>query len=116
MALNVVLVANGLAHAVTQGQIDVGPGYGQVPALGAAQLLKLLLPFSREIVNKVGYQDQFYVLAKSLDGNVTKFALDATQFETDVATGQSVVRLNVDIVAVPASVEIWLEAHHSTGR
>jgi hypothetical protein len=116
MALSVVLVPNGLAHAITQGQIDVGPGYGQVPAIGAGQLLKLLLPFGQEIINKPGYEDQFYVLPKPLDANSSNYRLDAVQFETDPTTGQSVLRLLVDITAAPADVQIWLETHHSTGR
>jgi len=116
MALTVVLVANGIAHAKAQGQLTTGSGYGTVPGLGANQLLKLLLPFSKEITNKVGYQDQFYVLAAPLDANVTDIRLDATQFETDPTTGQSVLRLRVDINAEPADVQIWMEAHHSTGR
>lgn len=116
MALNVVLVPLGLHHAKTEGLLDIGPGYGQVPALGFGELLKLVLPFKEEIRNKVGYKEQMYVLAKSLDGNVSNIRLDAVQFEVDPATDQTVLRLNVDIIAAPASVQIWIESHHSAGR
>lgn len=118
MALTTALVPHGLHHAVTGGSITVNavPGYGEVAALGANQLLKLLLPFARQVIDKVGYQDQFYTLAKLLDASVTDIRLDATQFETDPATGQSVLRLRVDIVAAPGNVLLWLESHHSTGR
>lgn len=118
MALTVALVPNGLHHAVTSGTITVNvvPGYGEVAAIGANQLLKLLLPFAREVIDKVGYQEQFYVLVKLLDASVTAVVLDAQQFETDPVTGQSVLRLRVDIAADPGNVLLWLESHHSTGR
>lgn len=118
MALTASLVPNGLHHAVTSGTITVNPvpGYGEVAAIGANQLLKLLLPFAREIIDKVGYQEQFYILAKLLDASVTAVTLDAVQFETDPVTGQSVVRLRVDLAAAPGNVLLWLESHHSSGR
>lgn len=116
MALTVSLVPNGLHHGVTSGAIDIGPGYGQVAAIGANQLLKLLLPFAREVIDKVGYEDQLYILAKLLDASVTRVALDAVQFEIDPITRQSVLRLRVDVAAVPGNVLLWLESHHSTGR
>jgi hypothetical protein len=116
MALTVALVAEGILHSQVSGQITVGAGYGQVAALGANQLLKLLLPYNREVYRLPGFKEQIYVLAKPLDSNVSAIALDATQFENDPATGAQVLRLRVDISAVPASVQIWIEAHHSTGR
>lgn len=116
MALTAVLVPDGLHHAVTNGSITVGAGYGQVPAVGVNQLLKLLLPFEREVYNKPGYSEQFYCLVKLTDATVTDVRLDATQFETDPTTGASVLRLRVDVAADPANVLIWLESHHSTGR
>jgi len=116
--LNVSLVPNGLHHAVTSGDITVNavPGYGEVSALGASQLLKLLLPFDREITNKAGYQDQVYVVARLSDASVTNVALDAVQFEQDPVTRQSVLRLRVDIAANPGNLLCWIESHHSTGR
>jgi hypothetical protein len=114
--LNAVLVAKGLHHAETVGQITVGPGPGEVPAIGVAQLLKLPLPFSKGVYKPVGFEDQSYVICQSLDGNVSNIAFDAVQFEYDPVTGQPIARLLVDIAAAPASVELWFEAHHSTGR
>lgn len=118
MALTVSLVSDGLHHAVTSGAITINPvpGYGEVAALGANQLLKLLLPFAREVYDKVGYQEQFYILTKLLDASVTDVRLDVTQFESDPVTNQSVVRLRVDIAAAPGNVLLWLESHHSSGR
>ncbi len=118
MALSVALVPQGLHHAITSGQITVAgvPGYGEVAAVAANQLMKLLLPFQKEVTDKIGYREQFYILAKSFDGSVTDVRLDATEFETDPTTGQSVVRLRVDMAAAPGNVEIWLESHHSAGR
>jgi hypothetical protein len=118
MALTVSLVPDGLHHAVTSGSITVNPvpGYGEVAALGANQLLKLLLPFADKVIDKVGYQEQFYILAKLLDASVSNVMLDAIQFELDPVTGQSVVRLRVDIAVAPGNVLIWLESHHSAGR
>lgn len=118
MALSVSLVPAGLHHAITSGSITVNPvpGYGEVAALGANQLLKLLLPFAPEIINKPGYQEQFYVTAKLLDASVTNVQLDAQQFETDPLTGQSVLRCRVDLAAVPGNVFMLLESHHSAGR
>lgn len=118
MALTVSLISNGLHHAVTSGSITVNPvpGYGEVAALGANQLLRLLLPFQRDIIDKVGYQEQFYILAKLINASVTDIRLDAVQFEIDPVTGQSVLRLRVDIVAAPGNVRLEIESHHSTGR
>jgi hypothetical protein len=113
--LNAVLVAKGLHHAETTGQITVGPGPGEVPAIGVAQLLKLPLPFADGIYKPVGFEEQSYVICQSLDGNVSNIQFDAVQFEY-LPSGQPVARLLVDITAAPASVELWFEAHHSTGR
>ncbi len=116
MALTVSLVPSGLHHAVTSGTIDIGASYGQVAAVAANQLMKLLLPFEREVYNKPGYQDQVYVVSKLNDASITAIRLDATQFESDPTTGASVLRLRVDVAAVPGDVLIWIESHHSTGR
>jgi hypothetical protein len=118
MALTVSLVPQGLHHAVTSGAITVNPvpGYGEVAAVGANQLMKLLLPFAREVIDKVGYQDQFYILVKLIDASVTDVRLDTIQFETDPVTNQSVLRLRVDLAAAPGNVLCWIESHHSTGR
>ena len=116
MALAVSLVPDGLHHAVTSGTITLGNAYGEVAAVAANQLLKLLLPFEREVINKTGYEEQFYVLTKLIDASVTDVRLDAVEFETDPTTGQSVLRLRVDMAAAPGNVDIWIESHHSTGR
>lgn len=109
------MVAKGLHHAETVGQIDIGPGPGQVPAIGLGQLMKLPLPFIDGVYKPVGFEEQSYVLAQSLDGNISNIRFDAQQFEY-LPSGQPVARLLVDITAAPAAVELWFEAHHSTGR
>lgn len=110
------LVPSGIHHAQALGSVVVGPNFGEVPAVGANQLMRLLLPFKKEIYTMPGFQDQVYVIPKSMDGNITDIRLDAVQFETDPTTGAQILRLRADVAAVPASVDIWVEAHHSAGR
>jgi hypothetical protein len=119
MTMSVALVPEGHHHAVALGPITQGAGFGEVAALGVGQLLRLRLPFgstpqTANTIVMVGFEEQFYVLSKSLDGNVTDVRLNATQFEYD-AQG-AIIRLDVDIAAFPAEMQIWLEAHHSIGR
>ena len=97
------------------GTLSVCAAARLIAPVGASQLLKLTLPFPTKVWNYPGAQDQTYINFRSLDGNVTKVALDATQFETDV-DGRPVVRLRVDAVALPATVECLIEVHHSIGR
>jgi hypothetical protein len=114
MAMTATMVEGGLHHAVATGSITVGAGFGEVPATGVAQLMRIRLPFDPKVYAVPGFEDQFYVTAKSLDGNVTDIALNATQFEYDSTS--PILRLNVTITAAPAACLIWLEAHHSIGR
>lgn len=114
MALSAALVASGLQHAAATGSITVGAGFGEVAALGVGQLMQIRLPFASKVFNAVGFADQLYVTAKSLDGNVSDVRLNATPVTYD-ATG-AILRLDVDIAAAPASMYILIEAHHSIGR
>lgn len=114
MTMSVALVGSGLHHAVATGTITQGAGFGEVAALGAAQLMRLRLPFSKSMSAVPGFADQLYITARSLDGNVSNVALNATQVTFD-ATG-AILQLNVDISAFPASMYIAIEAHHSIGR
>lgn len=111
------LVPSGLLHATTQGTIDVGPGEGQVPALGPNQLMQLDITgaFSRDIRNKPGFADQFYVTSKSLDANVTDIRINAVAFLLDANGDPAILQLDVDLTA-PGDVYILMEAHHSSGR
>lgn len=114
MALSVALVGQGLHHAVATGSITQGSGFGEVAALGAAQLMRLRLPFESRVYTPEGFERQFYIIAKSEDGNVTAVTLNATPFEYDDTS--PIARFDVTITAFPAQMEIWLEAHHSVGR
>lgn len=115
MALAVSMVGDaGLHHAEAHGAITLGSGFGEVAAVGANQLLRLRLPYEPRVYNPAGFEEQFYVLAKSLDGLVTDIRLDAQQFEYDSVS--PILRLRVDLTGAPAQVEMWLEAHHSVGR
>lgn len=116
MTIAAALVPSGLHHAKALGPITVGPGPGEVPAVGPGQLMILPLPFSDLVYRRSGFENQTYVISKSLDGNVTNIVLDAVQFQYDPITGQPALRLLVDVTAVPAQVDIWIEAHHSAGR
>jgi len=111
------LVASGLLHAKTLGTIDVGPGEGQVAAFGANQLMQLDITgaFSRDIRNKPGFADQFYITSKSLDANVTDIRLNAVPFLLDANGDPAILQLDVDITA-DGDVYILMEAHHSAGR
>lgn len=111
------LIPLGLLHAVTQGQIDVGLGFGQVPAIGLNQLMQLDLTqtFSRDVRNKVGYAEHVYIISKSLDGNVQDIRLDAVQFLPDSNGDPGILQLRVDLIA-PGQVYMLIEAHHSSGR
>lgn len=117
MTISAELVPGGKQHARTTGSINVGPAKGQVPAIGTNQLLLLPLPFStKDYANdRTAFEAQFYILAKSLDGNVSDIRLDATPFEYADGVPPN-LRLRVDILASPAAVQIELEAHHSVGR
>lgn len=121
MPIVAVMVPLGLHHAHTTGSVTAPqgegePGYGEVAAVGADELLLLPLPFKKEVYDKVGFEEQFYILAKSLDGNISSITLDATEFEADPDTGAPILRLRVTSTALPGLVEIWLESHHSAGR
>lgn len=114
MALSAAIVGDGLHHAVASGDITVGAGFGEVPGVGAAQPLDLRLPFEPRVTVPEGFADQFYVMAKSLDGNVTDVRLAPVPFTNDGVS--NILHLLVDITAAPAAMTIWLEAHHSIGR
>lgn len=114
MTLSTALVSSGLQHAVSTGSITQGAGFGEIAALGAAQLMRLRLPFARNITTAAGFVDQLYVTARSLDGNVQNVALNATPVTFD-NTG-AILQLDVDISAFPAVMYILIEAHHSIGR
>lgn len=116
MALTTNLIAEGLHHALSEGNIVAGAGFGEVAGAGAGQLCQFLLPFDPAIVSRVGYADQFYVVFQSLDGNVTAADPDAVPFTTDPTTGLSIARLLLDVTALPANVRVHFESHHSTGR
>lgn len=115
MALVVSMVGDGgLHHARVDGLLTVGPGFGEVVAVGIDQLLRLRLPFEPRVFVPVDFEQQFYILSKSVDGLVTDIRLDAVQFEYDSVS--PILRLRVDLTGAPAQVEVWLEAHHSVGR
>lgn len=116
MALTTSLIANGLHHSLASGNVVAGAGFGEVAGIGAGQLIQFLLPYPREIFDRVGFQDQFYVTVKSLDGNVTSAVPNATQFADDPATGLQIARLDIDVIELPANIEVLFEAHHSSGR
>jgi hypothetical protein len=114
MTISAALTANGIHHAQALGNVTVGAGSGEVPAIGTNQLMTLPLPFPDRVYLYPGFEDQFYIISKSLDGNVTDVRLDAQQFS--YVNGVPSLRLRMDVAAVPASVNILLEAHHSIGR
>lgn len=115
MALTVNMVGpDGLHHAQSSGLLTLGAGFGEVAGVGPNQLLRLRLPYEARVYTPAGFEEQFYILAKSIDGSVTDIRLDATQFEYDSVS--PILRLRVDLTAAPAQVEMWLEAHHSVGR
>jgi hypothetical protein len=114
MAISTTLVGSGQHHAVATGNVTVGAGYGEVAAAVADSLITFLLPFSPKIFAMPGFEDQLYVTSKSLDGNSTDVRLDATPI-TYGASGP-VLRLRIDLTAVPAEIYIQIEANHSTGR
>lgn len=116
MALATTLIAEGLHHALAEGDIVAGAGFGEVAGAGTNVLMRLLLPFSEEVFDKVGFEEQFYTFFASRDGNITTVAMDGTEFETDPSTGLQIIRFRLDIAALPASVYILLESHHSEGR
>lgn len=116
MTMAMEMIDSGLHHAKSTGTLSAGAANGQIAAPGANVLLKLTLPFSPKVWNYPGAANQTYVHFRSLDGNVSNVVLDATQFETDVTTGQPVLRLRVDALALPATVECAVEVHHSIGR
>lgn len=116
MALTAILVPGneGVHHAITTGLLTVGPGFGEVPAIGMNQLLRLRLPFMPAFYATRGYEEQFYVIIKSLDGAVTNVVLDPLEFEYDNVS--SILRLRVSLTSAPAALQTWLESHHSVGR
>ena len=120
MTMTMALVASGRQHAISSGTLSAGAASGEIAGPGTNQLLLLRLPFAAAVWapgrSAQQAQDQTYVSFKSLDGNVTNVTLDATQFATDATTGQPVLRLRVDAVALPATVECQVETHHSVGR
>lgn len=116
MALATNLVANGRHHALAQGNVVAGAGFGEVAAAGDAQIFRLLLPFTEDIFRLPGFEEQCYVTFRSLDGLVTGVVLDAVPFETDPGTGLQILRLNIDVLQLPANVHVLVESHHSAGR
>jgi len=114
MALGTELVPSGYLHARQTGTVTAGAGNGQVTAPGANLLLKVLLPFAPEVHNKPGFQDQCYILAKPLDANITAVSLDAQQFEDSNAG--IILRLRVDVGALPAGLQLEINADHSMTR
>lgn len=116
MALTTNLISEGLHHALAAGDVVAGAGFGEVAGVGAGQLIQFLLPFDPAIASRVGFEDQFYVTCRSIDGNITAAVPDAVPFTTDPTTGLQIARLNVDVAALPANVNILFESHHSAGR
>lgn len=114
MALTATMVGNGQHHAIATGSITIGGGFGEVAGLGANQLLRIRLPFDPKLYAYPGFEDQFYIVARSLDGNVTDMTVNATGFEYDATS--AILRLDVDITAAPAACYLQLEAYHSVGR
>ena len=115
MALTLVLVADGLHHAKSQGSIDIGSGVGQVAATGSNQLLQVALPFDLKVITPVGFAEQSYVFCKSSDGNVSDVRPDATPVVFP-PSGPPLAQFRVDITAAPAAVELWYWAWQSAGR
>jgi hypothetical protein len=116
MALQTTEIPSGLHHAKSEGAVIIGNGFGEVSGVGAAQLCRFLLPFEDRVTEPPGFEDQFYVTFKSVDSNISAAALDAQQFETDPTTGRQIVRLRLDVNALPAIVQVIFEAHQSVGR
>ena len=120
MTISMALVDSGKQHAVSSGTLSAGAANGQIAAAGTNVLLKVALPFDPSVwtcgKDPQGSQDQTYVNFKSLDGLVTNVELDATQFEEDATTGVPLLRLRVDVVSLPAEVEIQVETCHSVSR
>lgn len=115
MALAVNMVGReGLHHARVDGLLTIGAGFGETPALGLNQLVRLRLPFESRVFVPRGFEEQFYIISKSFDGLVTDIRLDATQFEFDNTS--PILRLRFDVTGTPAQIEMWIEAHHSVGR
>jgi hypothetical protein len=121
MTISAVLVPNGTGvtqhHALAQGSITAGAGNGEVAGVGANQLMTLVLPFPSYLVRQSSFVDQIYILSKSMDGNVSDIRLDAvpvTIFPNNTLA-VATLRLRLDVTALPASVSIWIESHHSAG-
>lgn len=114
MPMTVTLLPDGLHHAIATGEITIGAGFGEVVGLGIGQLMQLRLPFESRVFVPEGFEEQFFILAKSLDGNVGDVRLNAIPFVYDPAG--IILRLDVDITAAPANTYMQLEAHHSVGR
>jgi hypothetical protein len=109
-------ISQGLHHAKSEGNVVAGADFGEVAGVGASQLCRFLLPFAAKNWQLPGFADQFYTTFKTVDGNISAAVYDAQEFETDPTTGQQVVRLRLDVGALPASVQIFFESHHSAGR
>jgi hypothetical protein len=116
MALATSLVPDGRHHAHSTGSIDIGGGFGQVAGTGANQLLRVLLPFDVSLYanDEAGFAAQLYVIASILDSNITAVAKDATDVE--FTTSGAVLRLRVDVVAVPAALGLHIDAAPSAVR
>jgi hypothetical protein len=121
MTISAVLVPNGVDltrhHAIAEGAITAGIGYGEIPVAAANQLMELPLPFVPYVVNYTGFEGQLYIFAKSLDGNVTDVRLDPipVTINPNNSLASATLRLIVDATALPAQVSIWIETHHSAG-
>ncbi len=110
------LVQEGLHHAGSEGTVTVGAGNGQVSAIGLNELMILdITAFEYVIREDVGFQEQFYIFTKSLDGLITDVRLDAQEFNLDADGIPIEVRLRVDLTAV-GDLYLLIESHHSAGR
>jgi hypothetical protein len=115
MALTAVLVPDGLHHARIEGTLDVGPGVGQVPAVGLNQLLQIELPFAPKVYVQAGFEEQLYALCGSPDGFVTDIRPDAVPVVYPVGQPPR-AQFRVDLTSAPASVKMWLNAEYSASR
>ena len=116
MALPTTLIPSGIYHSQAEGDVVAGAGFGEVAGVGPNQLCRFLLPYPEAITDPPGFQDQVYVIFKTNDGNISDATLDAVQFETDPTTGLQVIRLLLDVDALPANIQANFEAHQSAGR
>ena len=105
-----------MAPLIDNPALPPGPVHGVVPFFGAGQKMSVsLLSFSEPVRDEKNFEDQLYIMSKSLDGFITKVEISPTPFVFDSDGIPVALNLLLDI-SQAAELYLLIESHHTAGR